>query len=86
MSDAMSEIINKVLQRKIASYVDENQTNWDEKLPYLAFAYNTSEQTSTGRTPFEIIYGRLAKLPIDLTYPNKEVDLNLDPDGYAEMV
>ena len=58
----------------IACYVDKNQTNWDEQLPFLAFAYNTAEQASLGRTPFEIIYGRLAKVPIDLTYQNKDFD------------
>ena len=86
MGDGMSERMNKTLQRMIACYVDKNQTNWDEQLPFLAFAYNTSEQASTGRTPFEIIYGRLAKVPIDLTYQNKDVDLSLDPNGYAVMV
>ncbi len=42
---------------------NSKHTNWDEILPYITFAYNTSRQESTGETP----YGRKARLPMDIT-------------------
>ena len=34
-------------------------------LPFVTFAYNTSRQETTGRTPFYLLYGWEAVLPID---------------------
>jgi hypothetical protein len=39
---------------------------WDEHLDSCTFAYNTSRQESTLYTPFEIMFGRKAVLPIDI--------------------
>ena len=32
----------------------ESRTDWDEWLPFVAAAYNSTVQESTGRTPFEL--------------------------------
>ena len=34
-------------------------------LPYVLFAYRTSPQASTKETPFKLLYGRDARLPMD---------------------
>lgn len=40
--------------------------NWDEFLPYYAFAYNTAPHTTTGYSPFELVFGKLATLPNEI--------------------
>ena len=44
----------------------EKQNAWDLKLEKLFFAYNTAVQATTKCSPFELMFGRIAKLPIDL--------------------
>ena len=39
-------------------FINEKQNNWDEKLDGILFAYRTSQQKSTGVTPFELMYCR----------------------------
>lgn len=39
-------------------YTYTNQTDWDEYLPHVTFAYNTSKQESTKFLPFMLDYGR----------------------------
>jgi hypothetical protein len=51
----------------LSHYINKNQDNWDEHLPYLLFAYRTSIQEFTKRTPFECVFGRLAQFPTDIT-------------------
>jgi hypothetical protein len=41
---------------------------------------------TTGRAPFEIVYGRQPKLPADLIYPQPDLELNVEPDAYAKKV
>jgi hypothetical protein len=57
--------------------------DWDKLLQYVQFAYNTSVSASTKCTPFEMMYGRKPKLPLDLLLPELEMDLEFDPENYA---
>ena len=40
--------------------------DWHEKLPFALHAYRTAVRTSTGATPFSLVYGMEAVLPIEL--------------------
>jgi hypothetical protein len=54
---------HKPLAEYLRNYVNADQDNWDEWVDYATFTYNTTPHTSTGFTPFELIYGRKAELP-----------------------
>ena len=38
---------------------------WEECLPYAEFSYNNSFQASLGMAPFEALYGRRCRSPIN---------------------
>jgi hypothetical protein len=42
------------------------------------FAYNTSRQEFTQCSPFEVMFGRLARLPIEIDTDNEEASKLLD--------
>ena len=84
--DGITERFNRTIQTMLASYVNKNQTNWDTLLPALAFAYNTSTHSSTKCTPFELVYGRKPKVPLDLVFPDVKLNLYLPPEGYVSQV
>ena len=48
--------------------VADHPWNWEDFLRPLYYAYNTSVQASTGFTPFFLMYGRQARLPVDLAF------------------
>eukprot|EP00731_Ephydatia_muelleri_P011426 Em0006g320a len=50
----------------LRNYIQEKKEKWDDDLDTCSFAYNTSKHESTKFTPFEIIFGRKAILPLDL--------------------
>ena len=39
---------------------------WDKKIPYLLFAYREVPQASTGFSPFELLYCRDVRGPLDI--------------------
>jgi len=60
--------MNRTIKEMLTHYLDENLNDWDEHLQPLIFAYNTAEHRMTSYSPFELLYGRQPKIPIDLFY------------------
>jgi hypothetical protein len=61
--NAQVEVFNKTVKKYLASYVDETTLNWDEFLPALMLAYNTSYHSTIATTPFELLFGVRPRLP-----------------------
>ncbi len=57
-ANGMVERFNQTLQRSLVKVVNSNQSNWDEKLDGILFAYRTSQHQSSKFTPFELMYCR----------------------------
>jgi len=73
-TDGLTERFNKTLAEMISSYVGEEQEHWDQIIPYVLFAYNTSVHASTHEMPFYLIYGRDARYPIDVSRYSASVE------------
>ena len=56
---------NKNIKRILRKMV-ETSRDWSEKLPFALWAYRTSFRTSTGATPYSLVYGMEAVLPIEI--------------------
>jgi transposase InsO family protein len=73
-TDGLVERLNRTIKTSLAICADNNPFEWDEHLPFVTFAYNTAKQSSTGYSPFEVMFGRKAKLPLvpdDPTIPRR---------------
>jgi hypothetical protein len=56
-TDGQTEVVNRSLGNLLRSLVTEHRTQWDQILPQAEFAYNDSPNRSTGKIPFQILYG-----------------------------
>ena len=78
-SDGQVEWLNWTLLAMLATCIEEHPFQWEEKLKKVCFAYNTSIHSTTGHTPFFLMFGRQARLPVDLLFdtpvPESEVKL-----------
>ncbi len=57
------EVFNKTVKKYLASFVDESTLNWQDFLPALMLAYNTSYHPTIATTPFELLFGVKPRLP-----------------------
>jgi hypothetical protein len=56
-TDGQTEVVNRSLGDLLRSLVTEHHSSWDNILPQAKFAYNDSVNQSTGKSPFQIVYG-----------------------------
>lgn len=54
---------NRTLGDYLRHYVDKDQSNWDNYIPYAMFVFNSSEHRITGKQPYELIFGRKLVVP-----------------------
>ncbi|XP_049516947.1 uncharacterized protein LOC125942720 [Dermacentor silvarum] len=60
---------NRSLLSVLRKASPENQPSWVTKLEEAAFAVNTTLDTSTGFSPFELLYGYIPRLPAERYQP-----------------
>ena len=61
--------LSALLKTVSTQFVEQNKQNeWEKKLPKLCFAYKTAIHSTTIMAPFELMFGRIPKIPFDLVY------------------
>ena len=57
--------MNKVVEQVLRTMAVDVDSKWVGKLSYVEFAINSSENASTGKSPFELLYGQPVRLVAD---------------------
>ncbi|CAF4669082.1 unnamed protein product [Rotaria sp. Silwood1] len=82
-TNGVVERFNATFVAQISKLQSTQHNNWDEFLQAVVFAYNTGEHKSTKFSPYELLYGRSARLPIHIQ--PKEFTF-LKPNDYFEQL
>ncbi|GJS40210.1 RNA-directed DNA polymerase [Tanacetum coccineum] len=65
-TDGQTEVVNQSLGNLLRSLIGDNAKQWDLILLQSEFAYNRSVNRITGKSSFEVVYGRNLITPLDL--------------------
>ena len=66
--DGLVERFNRTLLNMLATTVKSHQGDWEDHIRAVCLAYNSSVQHTTGYTPFYLMFGRQARIPVDLMF------------------
>ncbi|XP_060194953.1 uncharacterized protein LOC132624147 [Lycium barbarum] len=66
--EAANKNIMKIIRKMIDNYKD-----WHEQLPYALLGYRTTARTSTGATPYLLVYGPEAVIPAEVEIPSLRI-------------
>jgi len=62
LTERANGIVGKILNKMVSAY----KTDWDRKLPLAVHVYNTTEKTTTGKTPYFLVFGQEAVHGVEL--------------------
>jgi hypothetical protein len=89
-TDGQTERTNPILEDMLRAYALQDQSGWDKRLPYVEFSYNNSYQASLKMSPFQVLYGRSCRTPLQWDQPReKQVfgpDILLEVEENIKMV
>jgi hypothetical protein len=64
-TDGQTERVNQILEDMLRACVLHYGKNWDNCLSLAEFSYNNSYQSSLKMAPFEALYGRRCRTPLN---------------------
>ena len=56
-TDGQTERLNQEVEQYLRHFVNEQQNDWSSLLPTAEFALNNRVNASTGKSPFQVVYG-----------------------------
>lgn len=66
--DAQPERFNRTLLSMLGTLGCEKKRQWSQHVGYLVHAYNSTKCDATGYSPYYLMFGREARLPVDLCF------------------
>ncbi|KAJ8269717.1 hypothetical protein COCON_G00123240 [Conger conger] len=69
----MVERVNRTIKEGIAKQIAQHQNKWTEALPTVLTILRATPSRATGLSPYELMTGRLMRLPIDPEVPSSDL-------------
>ena len=63
------ERMNQTIIHMIGNLEQEKKAHWSEHLPEMLATYNDTCSTVTGYSPYFLLFGRKARMPVDYIFP-----------------
>ena len=64
--NGQAEASNKTIMHELKTRLEKAKGKWADELPNLLWAYRMTSQVSMGETPFSLVYGTDALIPLEV--------------------
>lgn len=77
------ERFNRTLLNMLGTLENQKKSHWRDYVKPLVHAYNCTKNETTGFTPYELMFGRQPRLPVDLAFG---LPVNHKPGSHSQYV
>ncbi|XP_009781110.2 uncharacterized protein [Nicotiana sylvestris] len=83
--NGQAESTNKVIINNLKKRLEESKGKWPEVLLGVLWAYRTTAKIGTGETPFSLVYGADALIPVEIGEPSTRYTQETEESNKEEM-
>ncbi|XP_074374508.1 uncharacterized protein LOC141714911 [Apium graveolens] len=65
-NNGLTEAVNKIIKHTLKAKLEEEKGTCPDELPHVLWSYNTTRRMTTGKTPFSLVYGCEAMVPLEV--------------------
>ncbi|XP_015945413.1 uncharacterized protein LOC107470527 [Arachis duranensis] len=73
-TNGLAEAANKVILHALRKKLDEAKGLWAELIPEIIWGYNTVVHSTTKETPFRLVYGSDAMIPVEISQSSLRIE------------
>ncbi|XP_075489600.1 uncharacterized protein LOC142528436 [Primulina tabacum] len=73
-ANVQTEVTNRIIVQALKARLHEKGKDWVEELPSVLWAYRTTPRSSTRETPYSLVYGLEAVLPVEIGQPSTRIE------------
>ncbi|XP_073033747.1 uncharacterized protein [Primulina eburnea] len=73
-ANGQTEVANRIIVQALKARLQGKGKDWVEELPSVLWAYRTTPREPTQETPFSLIYGSEAVLPVEIGKVSSRVE------------
>ncbi|XP_058202905.1 uncharacterized protein LOC131317365 [Rhododendron vialii] len=81
-ANAQVESTNKIIKNTLSKMITNNPREWHDLFPKVLWAYKMSKRDSTKATPYELVYGQAAVLPVEINVASHRIARHYDPCNF----
>nr|XP_016460739.1 PREDICTED: uncharacterized protein LOC107784171 [Nicotiana tabacum] len=85
VANGQVESTNKIIINNLKNRLEKSKGNWPEELPGVLWAYRTTTKTATGETPFSLVYGSEALIPVEIGEPSTRFIMAMEESNDEEL-
>ncbi|KAJ3689590.1 hypothetical protein LUZ61_018754 [Rhynchospora tenuis] len=68
-SNGLAEVSNRTILEGLKKKIEGTKNTWPEYLSEVLWAYNTTPRSATERSPYALVYGMEAVIPMEIVHP-----------------
>ncbi|KAJ3684765.1 hypothetical protein LUZ61_013929 [Rhynchospora tenuis] len=68
-SNGLAEVSNRTILEGLKKKIEGTKNTWPEYLSEVVWAYNTTPRTAIERSPYALVYGMEAVIPMEIVHP-----------------